>query len=122
MSSVTTSTMVWVDCQPCCSICGLYTRTLAWPGRAVLAEAQVRERGAVQIQGVAIDQVGRRHRAVIVAHERLGEPRQRIVQLVVQTVGHALEQVGLLVLQPGRHGSSPIGDRSASSTDRKALT
>ena len=23
MSSVTTSTTVWVDCQPCCSTCGL---------------------------------------------------------------------------------------------------
>ena len=95
---------------------------LGMAGRAVLAEAQVRERGAVQIQWVAIDQVGRRHRPVIVAHERIGEPRQRIVELIVQTVGHAFEQVGLLVLQPGRHGSSPIGDRSASSTDRKLLT
>ena len=78
---------------------------------ALLAETQVRERRAVQVQGVAIDQVGRRHRAVVMAHERLGQPRQGIVQLVVQAVGHALEQVGLLVLQPGRHGSSPIGDR-----------
>ena len=81
---------------------------LGVPGLAVLAEAQVRQRGAVQIERVAIDQVGRGHRAVIVVHERLGERGQGMIQLVVHPVGHALEQVGLLVLQPGRH-DSPLG-------------
>ena len=32
MSSVTISSTVWVDCQPCSSKSGLYTRTLAVPG------------------------------------------------------------------------------------------
>ena len=60
---------------------------------------------------VAIDQIARRHCAVIVLHECLGERGQRMIQLVVQPVGHALEQVGLLVVQPGRHGSP--SDRQA---------
>ncbi len=91
---------------------------LGVPRSAMLAEAQVRERGAIQIQGVAIDQVGRRHRAVIVVHECLGERGERVIQLVVHPVGHALEQVGLLVLQPGRHGSPPrIGAGRACTTE-----
>ena len=33
MSSDTTSTMLWVERQPCCGCTGLYTRTLGVPGR-----------------------------------------------------------------------------------------
>src|SRR5690606_7425005 len=57
-----------------------------------------------------------------VLDEGSGEAGERIFELVVQAVGNALEQVGLLVLQRGRHGSPPNGDRPASSTDQRAYT
>ena len=80
---------------------------LGLAGLALLPEAEMRERRAVQVQGVAIDQVRRRHALVVVMHEALGERGEVFVQLVVQTPDHPLEQIGFLVLKPGRHGSLP---------------
>ena len=80
---------------------------------AVLAETEMGERRAVQVQRIALDQVGRRHALVIMVGEGLRESGEDVIELVVQTVGHALEQIGLLVLQSGCHGSLAIGARPA---------
>ncbi len=73
-------------------------------GLAVLAETEMGQRRAIDVERVALEQIDRRDRAVVVADERLGALRRAIGELVVQPVDHPLEQIRLLVLQPGRHG------------------
>ena len=52
MSSLTISTIVCVDCQPCSSIVGLNTRTRACPGSRLRAKFQCDKRGAVEVGGL----------------------------------------------------------------------
>ena len=73
-------------------------------GRAVLGEAEVGQGRAVQIERIALEQIDRRHRAVVMPEERLGALGLTFGQLIVQPIDHPLEQIGLLVLQPGCHG------------------
>ena len=52
----------------------------------LLGEAQMGQRRAVEIERIALDQLGRRHRAVVVLEERLGHRGLRVRQPVVQTI------------------------------------
>ena len=74
---------------------------LAWP--PLLAEAEMGQRRAIQIQRVAIEEIIQGDAAVVMAHERFRQYGLAIFQLVVQPTDHALQQVGSLVLQTGRH-------------------
>ncbi len=76
-------------------------------GLALLAEAEVGQRRAVDVEGVALEQIDRCDRPVVVADERLGALGLAVGQLVVELVDHPLEQIRLLVLQPGCHGDLP---------------
>ena len=81
---------------------------LGLAGLALLAEAEMGERGAVEVQRVALEQIDGRHRPVVVADEGLGPLRLAVGELVVQLIDHPLEQIRLLVLQPGCHGRPPF--------------
>ena len=73
MSSVTISTAVCVDCQPCVLEARVVDAHLRRPGRALAREVEVAERQAVEVERVALGHVLRRDPAVELAGERLGE-------------------------------------------------
>ncbi len=77
-------------------------------GQALLAEAEMGERGAIDVQRVALEQIDGRDRPVVVADEGFGPLRLAVGELVVQLIDHPLEQIRLLVLQPGCHGRPPF--------------
>ena len=74
MSSVTISTMVWVDCQPCCSTWGCRPAPSAYRGPPA-GEVQVRRRGAVEIVRRALGEVVGRDARVVLGDE--GQTRSR---------------------------------------------
>ena len=76
MSSLTISTTVPGARQPSVSRRGLMTRSLAWPGGAVLRELPERQRGAIEVLGPAVEHVGGRHVAVELLEEALHHARR----------------------------------------------
>ncbi len=73
---------------------------------ALLAEAQMGERCAIEIQGIAIDQIARRHGAVVMLQEDLGLAGLRRRHHAVHAQGDFPQQLVLLFLQPRGHGGS----------------
>ena len=71
MSSLTISTTVWVDCQPCSSIVGLKTRSFAVPGGRRRAKLQCESAMPYRSSGKALGEVLRIDLAKVLAHEAL---------------------------------------------------
>ena len=103
MSSLTISTTVCVDCQPCCSSVRVVDAQLGLARRALLAEAQERERGAVEVERVALGQIGRRHVAEISPDKPLGDRRLIATETITQLSRETVDDLGLTLLGACRH-------------------
>ncbi len=68
-----------------------------------LAEPQMGQRRAIEIERIAGHHLVRRHRPIVVLEERLRHRRLRIGQLVMEAIGHTFEKIGLLVLESSDH-------------------
>jgi hypothetical protein len=85
------------------------------PGR----EVPVRERGAVDVERAALEQIVRRHPAVVLAHELLDLVRLLLAEPLMQARADGVDQRRLDLLHLDRHDSSwagaptlpPRGDR-----------
>ena len=70
MSSVTTSTTVWLHVQPFSSTEGVYTRTFAVPCGRSCREPVVGQGGPEDVDRIAVEQVLRRGVQVVALEER----------------------------------------------------
>ena len=96
MSSLTISMIVCVDCQPCSSIVGLNTRTRALAGLALAREVPVRQRRAVQVGRLPLEQVFGIDLAVVARDECLAASRAaRGATLAPTQLGDFVEPLAL---------------------------
>ena len=95
MSSLTISTTVWVDCQPCCSSFGIVDPQLGLARLALLAEAQLRQRGAVEVERITLGQILRRHVAEVGPHEPLRQLGLVAPEAVGELHGQRVDDLGL---------------------------